>query len=140
MRSVIDSLIDAIYGSQTKRVASLILRGAPVNGSTKAGSTPLYVAAVQGEAEIVRLLLEAGADPNRESMDETEGTPLCAAAAHDRAEIVRLLLEHGADPNVVEGKDDEVPMTALRWAQNYGHSEIIRLLLEAGADPGLKVC
>jgi Ankyrin repeats (3 copies) len=65
MSSVIDSLIDAIYGSQTKRAASLIRRGAPVNGSGRSGSTPLYLAAVQGEAEIVRLLLEAGADPNQ---------------------------------------------------------------------------
>ena len=74
------------------------------------------MAAVQGEAEIVGMLLEAGADPNKESAGESEGTPLCAAASWGHAEVVRLLLRHGADPNLVE-RTGEVPMTALGWAR-----------------------
>jgi ankyrin repeat protein len=131
---VIDSLINAILGSRTKQAAALVRRGAPVNGESQFGSTPLYTAAVQGEVEIVRLLLEAGADPNKESPGETEGTPLCAAASWGRTEVVRLLLEHGADPNLPE-RANEVPMTALAWARRKHYDETARVLLDNGAIP-----
>jgi ankyrin repeat protein len=131
---VIDSLTDAILASQTELAAALLRRGASVNGESQFGSTPLYTAAVQGEVEIVRLLLEAGADPNRESGGESEGTPVCAAASWGRTEVVRLLLQHGADPNQVE-RADEVPMTALAWARRNQHEETVRLLLDNGAVP-----
>jgi ankyrin repeat protein len=72
--AVIDSLINAILASQTNQVAALVRQGAPVDGLSRHGSTPLYMAAVQGEAEIVGMLLEAGADPNKESAGESEGT------------------------------------------------------------------
>lgn len=128
---VVDRLTAAILGSHITRVASLLQRGAPVNATDKYGTTPLYAAAVQGETEIVRMLLGAGADPNRESEGETEGTPLCAAASWGRTEIVRLLLQHGADPNAIEHKG---PMTALKWAMQNGHADVVAVLLEAGAD------
>jgi len=131
---LIDQLTSAIFGSQVARVASLLRRGAPVNGADNYGTTPLYKAAVQGETEIVRVLLEAGADPNLESRGEDEGTPLCAAACWGRTDIVRLLLQHGADPNEVETKE-RGPMTALAWAQHGGYAEVAEFLLEAGAHP-----
>ena len=129
---MIDQLTAAILGSRVARVASLLRRGAPVNGTDKNGTTPLYKAAVQGETEIVGMLLEAGADPNLESGGEDEGTPLCAAASWGHAGIVRLLLQHGADPNLVE-KPNQGSMTALAWAQRNGHSKTVELLLESGA-------
>lgn len=131
---VVDKLTAAILRSQIIRAASLLRRGAPVNAADKYGSTPLYLAAVQGETEIVRMLLGAGADPNRESEGETEGTPLCAAASWGRTEIVRLLLQHGADPNAIERSSEE-RMTALKWARQNGHADVVAVLLEAGADP-----
>jgi ankyrin repeat protein len=132
MGAVIDSLINAILASQTKQAAALVEQGAPVNGLSRYGSTPLYMAAVQGEAEIAHLLLEAGADPNKESAGESEGTPLCAAASWGHAEVVRLLLLYGADPNLIE-RTEEAPMTALTWARRNHHDETIRLLLDSGA-------
>jgi len=132
--AVIDSLIDAILASRTEEVAALVERGAPVNGVGGYGSTPLYVAAVQGEVRVVRYLLEAGADPNKESAGETEGTPLCAAASWGHAEVVRLMLRYGADPNLVE-RAGEVPMAALAWARRNHHEEIVRMLLEHRGRP-----
>jgi len=57
----------------------------------------LHRAAERGHLDVVKLLLEHGADPNVQD-DEGE-TPLHHAAAwRDNVDIVRLLLEHGADP------------------------------------------
>ena len=89
----------------------------------------LLVAAREGHLEIVRLLLEAGAD--KDAATTTDGaTALLLAAFQGHLEVVRLLLEAGAD------KDSATTdgATALLVADREGHLEIVRLLLEAGAD------
>ena len=124
--------VNAIYSADMGRVAALVDQGMPVNGVNRSGSTPLYITAVQGEAEIVKLLLDAGADPNQESCGDSEGLPLCAAASKGRTDIVRLLLQYGADPNAVE-RAAASPMTALGWAERYGYSETAEALRDASS-------
>ncbi len=61
---------------------------------------PLHAAADFGRLDIVRLLLERGADPTWPDADDSErGAALHAAARRGDREMVELLLEHGADPN-----------------------------------------
>ncbi|MEV0373975.1 ankyrin repeat domain-containing protein [Streptomyces sp. NPDC050636] len=130
-----DRLICAIYEERTERVGKLLRRGASPSAASVDGETPVYLAAVSGTADIVRLLLEAGASPDAESRGEpgSQGLPLCAAACWGHSTAVRELLSHGADPNLRE--DDGAGWTALLWAATGGHQEAVRLLLEANADP-----
>ena len=58
------------------------------------GRTALHEAVAAGHDEILRALLEAGADPNAACHDGW--TPLCEAAKFSRSQAVLLLLEHGA--------------------------------------------
>jgi ankyrin repeat protein len=60
------------------------------------GETALHLAAGEGHLEIVKLLLEHGADVNAKTAYETA---LHLAAGEGHLEIVKLLLEHGADVN-----------------------------------------
>ena len=61
---------------------------------------PLYAAADLGRLDVVRLLLERGAEPTWPDADDSEhGAALHAAARRGDREMVELLLEHGADPN-----------------------------------------
>ncbi len=75
------------------------------------GTTPLYRASVQGRAEIVRMLLQSGADANRESAAGDEGLPLCAAVCHGHDDVAEALLRAGADPD----RPERDGMTANDW-------------------------
>ncbi|CAH0046151.1 unnamed protein product, partial [Clonostachys solani] len=88
---------------------------------------PLFVALIQGNADIVRLFIEAGANLN--TGKETSNTPLCAAAKGGHAEMIRLLINHGVELI----SDDDFSSLELSAAVKNGHEEAVALLLELGA-------
>ena len=81
-----------------------------------------------GNAAIVKLLLEAGADANA-TMKGGE-TVLMLAARSGNVEAVKALLARGAKTDARERRGQ----TALMWAAAEGHTAVVRALIEAGAD------
>ncbi|KAI1326816.1 hypothetical protein F5Y16DRAFT_218338 [Xylariaceae sp. FL0255] len=90
----------------------------------------LTAAAFDGTLNIVRLLLDAGADVNA-----SDGYALQTAAAEGHYEVVQELLQRGADVNALTTRDNFTSGTALQAACESGQTEIVRMLLESGADP-----
>jgi len=94
------------------------------------GGTPLH--AVVGDPELVRLMLDHGADPNARDVGDN-ATPLHVAAAGAPLESVRLLLDAGADVN---GFGDLHESDVIGWAVGDGvdaRHDVVALLLERGA-------
>lgn len=117
-------------------VRKLFARGAVVAASFgQPPMTPLSLAFRRGHWSIVRLLLEAGADPNGVIASPTDPadpqgiTLVQYVASVGDAETLRLLIGRRADLNLA--KDDG--MTPLMMAAFNGHAEAVRLLVEAGA-------
>jgi len=63
---------------------------------------PITAAARRSDFEMVKLLLEHGADPNLPEDGAPVGEALWTAVYLDQPEMVKLLLEYGADPNLPE--------------------------------------
>ncbi len=95
----------------------------------------LALAAQHGHADIVRLLLDAGEDPNPYNPDgyNAHATPLHQAVWSDKAEVVRLLVERGARLDIC---DTVYGGTPLGWANYGGRTAIADYLRARGAPPG----
>jgi ankyrin repeat protein len=105
-------------------VHQLIQGGASVNTSSKTGWTPLMLAALEGNLEVVKSLLQAGAHPDTAS--QAGLTALIRAAQRGDEAMVKALLNAGADPGVrIDGVD------ASWWAAACGHSSLSATLTEA---------
>ncbi len=90
-----------------------------------AGSTPLMFAALYGDAESMRQLIDRGADVN--TANEAGATALMWAA--DDAEKTRVLLDHGADPNAISAEGATPLLIALRFKHT---APVVKLLLDHG--------
>jgi hypothetical protein len=120
----VSDLVRAAKDGDMTAVRSLLDQGAEQSDKSEA----LVKAAIYGRTEIVRLLLEKGAD-----VDYGKGRPLLHASNESQTEVVRILLERGADPNAKTGRG----FTALHFAIDRGSVPIVQLLLAHGAITGI---
>ncbi|KAJ7742363.1 ankyrin repeat-containing domain protein [Mycena maculata] len=118
----------------TEAVCFLLDQGADVDdtfeGKWGHRVTPLQTAAAEGFLQIVRLLLERGANLLTKTR---EGSSLWHACCKGHTDVVRILLEHGAITNPLPGA---VP-SALEGASRDRHMGIVKMLLEHGGITGL---
>lgn len=135
------------------KVRALLDQGTDVNAKSEYGATALSFASDKGHTEVVKLLLERGADPNVE--DTFYGsTPLVWAVYNGRVEVVKLLVAAGAkttgavgmavsrnQPEIVRtllatGKIPPASLSGtLAMAQAQNLPEIVKVLQEAGVPP-----
>jgi ankyrin repeat protein len=106
----------AAYAGNTDRVRELLDRDpslANSPGQERLGS-PLVLAAGRGHLEVVRLLLERGADPNLpEEGNAPHGRALYSAVYSKHVDVARILLEHGANPNQEVESSADAPTIAI---------------------------
>ncbi|KAF8261052.1 hypothetical protein EI94DRAFT_1667502 [Lactarius quietus] len=126
---------NATYKMHLDAVQVLLKYSADINSQNGVGDTPLFVAVTrvpysEGKAvNIVRRLLEHGADPN--IPDHDHSTTLHQASSCGWLEVSRLLLSYGAKVDEKDGQG----RTPYQVAALKGHDEIMKLLSEHGAVP-----
>jgi ankyrin repeat protein len=166
-------LLAAVNNRNYALSALLLDRGADPNLATKGGWTPLYLATdnrnIEGgdypvpkpdmeHLDVIRRLLEKGADPNAQIRENTltrtiftmqwfledGATAFVRAAQSGDTELMRLLLEHGADPKIATAHGDTALTAAggVGWVEGVtferSHQDnlnAVRMLLDLGLDP-----
>lgn len=153
-----DEFFAAARKGDAAAVKAFLDKGTDVNAKTQYGATALAYACDKGHVEVVKLLLERGANPDVK--DTFYGaTPMSWAAPKGFVEIVQLLIEKGAKDKgtalslgvekgsvplvklVLEkgGVGPDTLTKALDQAETAKNSEIVDLLQKAGAKPFQKI-
>ncbi|CAG00786.1 unnamed protein product, partial [Tetraodon nigroviridis] len=125
-------------------VKKLFCQGNVNAKASQAGQTALMLAVSHGRQEMVRALLECGADVNVQ--DDEGSTALMCACEHGRAEIVQLLLEQpGCDISIVDNDGSNALSIALEASHNdtavllYAHMNYAKNQ-SAGVSPSSRPC
>lgn len=114
-------LINAAESGSVASVRAELANGVDVNGRGTEGESAIQMAAWHGHLDIVRILLDHCAKPDR---------ALSAAVATNRPEIVELLVARGANPNPPDTSPGYSP---LADALAHGNRRIVAILKRAGA-------
>ncbi|CAM9723802.1 unnamed protein product, partial [Laminaria digitata] len=98
--------------------------------------SPLFVAARNGHAEVVGLLLERLGPGDVDVEDSSGETPLSVACTNGHAEVVDQLLREGADVSRRNPATDQSPLdNAITGKSAANRARVVRALLAANADP-----
>ena len=160
------SLALLVSNGQKAEALQQIAAGTDVNAVRTDGSSALLYAAYQGDAELVKALLDKGANPNLRN--EYGAFALSEAVQQGSQPIVDMLLSHNADANLgnvesetalmvaarsgnlaaaqallkagakVNAKENWGGQTAVMWAAAQSQTEMLKLLIKNGADVNMQ--
>jgi uncharacterized protein len=121
------ALVQALRDESSKVAAALLAHpDLKINATTQAGETALMMAALMGDVDWTKRLIERGGQVNRDGW-----TPLHYAASGPEPKVLVLLLERDAKIDAPSPNRS----TPLMMAARYGHEDSALLLLARGADP-----
>lgn len=124
-------LVVALREKSTKAATALIkAKDIDLDKANPAGETPLMMAALQGELDMVKLMV----DDEEAEVNKKGWAPLHYAATNGHNEVVKYLIDHSAyiDAESPNGS------TPLMMAARGGHIQTVKLLLDEGADMRIK--
>jgi hypothetical protein len=130
----LDGLDYAALGDAEGLRTALAAEDGLVERHSADGFTALHYACFFGGAEMTRLLLQHGANPNAPAENDSHVRPLHSAAAARDAASAELLLAAGADPDAAQAGG----FTALHAAAQHDDADLAAALLRAGADPAVR--
>lgn len=128
-------LLEAARSSDTEEIRRLLLEGLDPNTRHRLGWTALMVAAMNTQHNVVKLLLDAGADPN---LGDGFSSVYDTAREKGLHSLEVLVSREDEFSSRLSSRASFRGCSALHYAALADDLQTVRLLLDAGADPSLK--
>ena len=126
-------IVKAAKSGDFKTVKAIIAKDpSKLNVTSKYKYTAVHWACMRAHWDIVKFLIEKGADLNIVGGDG--GTPINWAVNHDNVDMIKFLINHGAKLNI----KNQWGMTELHTAVWRGNINVVEFLLGHGSDPNIK--
>ncbi len=122
--SVESALILSVWNNKSIEIKELLKLGVDVNTRNHFGQTPLMIAAMLGNEDLVSLMLDNAAAINL--IDNKGLTAIMLAARNGQVNVIEYLIAQGADINI----QDKKGMTAIMHGASFGHKETVELILK----------
>ena len=119
----------ALYGNCSEEVIQVIIdHGADVNATNKQNCTALMLASINGNVNVMNVLLKAGAN---KAIEDTNCDTWLQYALYGNCseEVLQVIIDHGADVNAT----NKQKRTALMLASMNGNMDVINVLLKVKA-------
>ncbi len=126
-----DELYDAIRKGDSKKVSSIVKSGINLNPLNK-NWTPLMIAVLRKNIDIIEIFLKNGADIN--FRNNKGQTPLHIASRWGHPEVVDYLIKNGT---LIESRD-WLSWTPIMWASLRGKTEVVEVLIRNGANVNVR--
>lgn len=128
-------LMGALLRNDTAEAKRLLAAGADPNEAKFLGAPPIFLALMERNDAVARVMIEKGADVK--ATDAAGSTTLMWAAANESADpdMVKLLIERGVDPNAT----NKMGESALSWALRRGYTPMVQTLKQHGATESVLV-
>ena len=128
----VESLAQCVTEDRVKEISFFFAAGFSVNSRNNTGVPMLNIAARNGNREVIRYLITAGADVNLTAEDRGT-TALIDSVMAQNQDIADDLIKAGTDLNV----KDKNGQTALTVAAGASMEKLVELLIKAGSDPDI---
>lgn len=124
----------AVLKSNVEKVREYLDRGIDINREVP-GEYPLFVASKAGHPEMVKVLLEAGADVNQKDDEQETILHWLGHLGHQEShlEVVKILVQ---EPKIDINSQDNEGNTPLHLASFSGNTKIVKVLAQM---PGIKI-
>ncbi|MEW6348698.1 MAG: ankyrin repeat domain-containing protein [Thermodesulfobacteriota bacterium] len=128
-----DELMQAAMAGKLEQVRELVARGIDINFVNRSGVSALMVACQWNQTQVVRFLLENGADVELRERGSGHDA-LMYSCFSGNPDLVELVLRHGATIDAT----DAMGRSALMIAASVGKAETVKVLLRTGANADLR--
>jgi len=128
-------LLVSVFSEDEAQIIKLLQLGAEIDElDTTTGWSALHLAASRGSYDIVKLLIDRGANINLQELGDQD-SPLHIAINNGRQNLIMLLCSYSHINVNIQNKNGD---TGLHCAVDQGLDKVVEMLLKANADPNIK--
>ncbi|KAJ8675882.1 hypothetical protein QAD02_011668 [Eretmocerus hayati] len=122
----------ALWDMTSSTIVVMVNQGYGVDSYEDTGATLLLRCVLERRRDLMKALLDCGANPNLGLRNREDGLPIRMSTYFNRFDYVKLLVDYGAMVTTIEDMCD-----SIKSVFNAGNTDLIEFLLDCGLNPNM---